>query len=318
MNVDLTPGTEYTAAELRETFGKQRAGKGIEILYNENDNQYLRLFSKEESEYGDDLEADPMRYVGEKDFNNPKGDQVLNRGNEALAYSQRDNLPVFLFEKVSENPVRHLFHGRVEVVDFEHNYRPEKDKKEYDFYLRRVDMADEEVNTVEQSSDEDLAPGPLRDIDPESRETPEPEEQIEYESNKQSQAEALNEHEDTVAQFRDELEKADWECKETDETDILATAEDAVLVLEVKSIDDSNERRQIRKAMGQVFENSYRDVVNRGWGDRDLIPGLAFSRVPSDRFSGYLEFLQSEGIETLWRTDDEISGHPDSVSRVFE
>lgn len=76
--VNLDPGTVYTASELRSIFDKQRAGRGIETLYDENGNRFIRLFSKEESEYSDDLNADPMRYVGEKNFSNPDEDQIVS------------------------------------------------------------------------------------------------------------------------------------------------------------------------------------------------------------------------------------------------
>jgi hypothetical protein len=85
-NVDLEPGEVYSAKEIRLEFEKGRT-KGIEILYDETDRKYIRLFSSPSSEYGDDLDADPMRYVGEKDFDNPGGDQVPNRGNGALIES---------------------------------------------------------------------------------------------------------------------------------------------------------------------------------------------------------------------------------------
>lgn len=315
--VDLEPGTVYSASELRSIFDKQRAGRGIETLYDENENRFLRLFSKEESEYGDDLAADPMRYVGEKDFNNPAGDQVLNRGNGALADSTDHDWPIFLFEKVSASPVEHLFHGQVEVVDFELNYRPQKDKREYDFYLRLSDE-EPEPETGKGESYDDLAPGQLREIDPESRDIPEAEERITYESSKKTQAEATNIHENTVAELRDRLESGRWECKETDETDILAYTDKEALVVEVKSVDDSNERRQLRKAIGQVLENCYRDVQNRAWGEKEITACVALSQVPADRFSGYIDFLQSEGIETLWRTEDGIAGHPDSTEKILE
>lgn len=315
--VDLEPGTAYSPSELRSTFDKRRAGKGIEKLYDDNNDRFIRLFSKAESEYSDDLESDPMRYVGEKDFNNPSGDQILNRGNGALAESQDNDWPIFLFEKVSEDPVRHLFHGKVEVVDFELNYRPQKGKSEYDFYL---ELADNEAETAsdESESDDDLAPGQLREIEPGTRDVPSSEEEISYESNKKTQAEATNTHEDTVSELRDWLESGRWECKETDETDILAYTKTEALVIEVKSIDDSNERKQLRKAVGQLLENCYRDVQNRAWGEKELIACIALSQVPSDRFSGYIEFLRSQGIETIWRTDDGISGHPESITAILE
>ncbi|KZX49530.1 hypothetical protein [Haloarcula sp. K1] len=316
-SVELEPGTTYTASELRDIFDKSRAGRGIETLYDDNDNRFIRLFSKEASEYGDDLDADPMRYVGEKDFSNPAGDQVLNRGNGLLAESQNHDWPVFLFEKVSNSPVKHFYHGRVQVVNYEHNYRPNKDKREYDFYLKTIQDSPSETASRANESDDDLAPGELRDVNPTNRKEPESEEEISYTSNKESQAVATNEHENTVEELRDTLEATQWECHETDETDLLALSDSKALVIEVKSITDSNERKQIRKALGQVLENGYRDVQNRGLGDRELILSIAFSETPSDQFSGYFDFLQSRGIEVLWREEGEIKGLPESTEQIL-
>ncbi|MCJ0620102.1 hypothetical protein JZX76_11450, partial [Haloarcula hispanica] len=62
----------------------------------------------------------------------------------------------------------------------------------------------------------------------------------------------------------------------------------------------------------------YRDVQNRGMGDKELIPCIAFSRTPSDRFSGYLDFLQAKGIEVLWIEDETVTGHPESADRILK
>jgi hypothetical protein len=308
--VSLDPDSYYTPAELRSIFGKQRAGRGIEELYDENDHKYIRLFSKEESEYSDDLYARPIRYVGEKDFSNPDGDQVLTRGNKALAENPTQGWPVFLFEKVSEDPVEYRYYGRVEVMGYEHNYRPRKDKREYDFYLQL--LHEDETDNAERTatSGDELAPDQLRPVSPDSRDVPEAEQRITYESNMQSQAEATDAHEETVALLWDAFEGHGWECHETVGTDLLACRDEDVVVIEVKSIDRSNDQKQLRRALGQVYESCYRDVINRGWGERALRPCVAFSQRPSDRLSGYLEHLHSTGIAVLWRTGEEIGGHP--------
>ncbi|MCJ0620103.1 hypothetical protein JZX76_11455, partial [Haloarcula hispanica] len=234
--VEMEPGTEYEASELRDIFDKSRAGRGIETLYDDNDDRFIRLFSGKESEYSDDLDAVPMRYVGERNPQDPAGDQVFKGGNRLLAESENHGWPVFLFEKVSERPVKHLYHGRIRVLDYELNYRPEKQKREYDFYLEVIQ--DGTATTVSDAgeSDDDLAPGELRDVNPTTHEDPESEEEISYTSNKESQAAATNEHEDTVEQLQDELEAGRWKCHETDETDLLALSESEALVVEVKSL----------------------------------------------------------------------------------
>ncbi len=258
-----------------------------------------------------------MRYVGEKNFDNPKGDQVPNRGNGALIESQDSNWPIYLFEKVSENPVKHRYIGQVEVVDFEHNYRPTKSKREFDFYLRRIDLGESSIEpSLEEEPTDDLAPGTLRDIRPRSRNVPESEETISYESSKKKQAKATNTHEQTVEILRDRLIAENWDCHETDETDILAMRDNQVLLVEVKSVNGSNDSHQLRKALGQLHENCYREVVRRGWNDRTLLASLAFSQPPADQYSGYIEYLRRHGIETLWIENEEISGLPESVDRI--
>lgn len=209
---------------------------------------------------------------------------------------------MFLFERVESNPVVYLFHGRVELIDYEYNFRPNKGLKEYDFYLREID-AEDTTESLESDSEsksvDDLAPGALREVSPIIRDLPTAEEEVSHTTNKEQQSKGNNEHESSVADFEEWLEARGLECKETNHTDILAYADDIVVVVETKSLTMSNERKQIRFAIGQVIENSYRDVNRRGWGNRDQILCLGFSRPPSDKYSGYLEYLQEYGIETL-------------------
>lgn len=163
---------------------------------------------------------------------------------------------------------------------------------------------------------EGLTPGLLREIDPAHRDLPESEEDVSYESRKKEQAEATNIHEQTVLVVSEWLEADGWSCKKTEETDILATREGQVLVAEVKSIDGQNEDQQIRKGLGQLLENCYRDVLQRGWDERTLIASFVLSQRPGDEYLGYFEYLRRRDIETLWIEKDEVKGLSKSVDRV--
>jgi len=173
-----------------------------------------------------------------------------------------------------------------------------------------------EKSTPENEIAKELNPGPLRGIDPAHRDLPESEENISYESRKKNQAEAANTHEQTVETIRTWLETDGWSCKETEETDLLATRAEQVLVIEIKSIDGQNDSRQIRKGLGQLLENCYRDVVQRGWDDRTAIAILVLSQQPKDQYLGYFEHLRRRNIETLWIESDEVKGLPESIGRV--
>lgn len=318
-DVHLVSGEQYSAKQIKETFEKGFAGGGIQPRYDDNENKYLWLFSYKDSEYGDDLTTDPMRYVGEKNTNPVGADQADNGGNGAILNSASEETPMFLFERVESNPTVYHFHGRVELADYEYNFRPNKGLKEFDFYLREInaeDSTDFSESDSEFESVDDLAPGALREISPIIRDQPTAEEEISHITNKEQQSKGNNEHESSVVDFGEWLEAQGLECQKTNHTDILAYADDIVVVVETKSLTRSNEREQIRFAIGQLLENSYRDVNRRGWRNRDQILCLGFSRAPSDKYSGYLEYLREYGIETLWIEDDDISGHPESLDRI--
>lgn len=162
----------------------------------------------------------------------------------------------------------------------------------------------------------ELIPGPLREIDPATRDIPESEENISYESRKEKQAEATNVHEQTVHVVSAWLAEDGWSCKKTEETDILATRDGQVFVAEVKSIDEQNKVEQIRKGLGQLLANCYRDVLQRGWDKRTLIASLVLSQRPGDQYLGYFEYLRERDIETLWIENNEVKGLSNSLDRI--
>lgn len=89
-DIHLVSGERYSAEQIKEIFEKGFAGGGIQQRYDDNENKYLWLFSYEDSEYGDDLTTDPMRYVGEKNTNPPGADQLITVGTAIyLTVSQR-------------------------------------------------------------------------------------------------------------------------------------------------------------------------------------------------------------------------------------
>ncbi|MFC6939142.1 hypothetical protein ACFQE8_04080 [Salinirubellus sp. GCM10025818] len=319
LGTTLSPGEIYTAAELRDEFDRSRT-KGIEISYDKHGKKYLRLFSKPMSEYGDDLSSSPMRYVGERNPDDPEGDQVEKGGNAAIINATDEGTPMFLFEKESEDPVRHRFIGQVSLVDYDHTYRPTIGRREFDFYLRGGTTSNKPADSESPDSATEpadpYAPSRPREIDPSTTEPSYDEEMIEYISNKETQAEATEDHQEAIGTFRDWLQARGWDCSETVETDILAERGDDLLVVEIKSVNEDGSPRHLRYAIGQLLENSYREGPRAGREHDTMIAALAFSEPPADAHSGYFEYLQSWGIETLWADNDAVAGLPESLALV--
>jgi len=58
---------------------------------------------------------------------------------------------------------------------------------------------------------------------------------------------------------------------------------------------------RIRKAVGQVLEYEFVDVVQRNEFSEAAVPGLFLSGEPPESMKDYLSHLQTEhGIEVLW------------------
>ena len=131
------------------------------------------------------------------------------------------------------------------------------------------------------------------------------EETISYKSNKKSQRAATTEHERAVGRLRSAFEEHGFTCKKTRHSDLIAYKNgNRVYVFEVKSTETGDLWGRIRKAVGQVLEYEYIDVVQREEFSGNSIPGLFLSSEPPDSMKGYLLHLQIEHeIEVLWWED---------------
>lgn len=169
------------------------------------------------------------------------------------------------------------------------------------------------VTPIEAEEGGGIAASPLQDIadDP----VPEPpgqdsgEETISYESNKESQRAATTEHERAVARLRSVFEDRGFTCKKTRHSDLIAYKENGpVFVFEVKSTSTGDLWARVRKAVGQVVEYRYADVIQRSEFDGESTPGLFLSSEPQEPMADYLSHLQAEyGIAVLW-WDDGLAG----------
>lgn len=122
-------------------------------------------------------------------------------------------------------------------------------------------------------------------------------------------------HEHSLDVFEDELIDAGFETGETEHSDILAWRDSNAVLGEAKSIHESNEREQIRTALGQLYEYSYFDVeqsTERDW--ETLTKCLLLTREPSTEYRPFLEHLEGD-VFTFWTDEYELRGLPESMAR---
>ncbi|WP_232700583.1 hypothetical protein [Halobacterium wangiae] len=160
------------------------------------------------------------------------------------------------------------------------------------------------IESEEETSE--LATSPLQDIAdnpvPETTGEVTEEETIFYESNKESQRAATTEHEQAVGRLRSIFEERGFTCKKTRHSDLIAYKTGGpVFVFEVKSTSTGDLWGRIRKAVGQVVEYRYSDVIQREEFAGESTPGLFLSSEPPQPMMDYLSHLETEyGIAVLW------------------
>lgn len=141
-DLDLTVGRRFSRADLEATFDRGMTGRGIEICYDEDDQRYLRLFSKETGPYADDVTAGQFTYIGE----GRTGDQTLTAGNRILAETTDRPLPIYFFYQ-SPSDDRWEYQGLVDVVSYRRVYYDPEDRYIFEFTLQRRDETRERVDT---------------------------------------------------------------------------------------------------------------------------------------------------------------------------
>lgn len=168
-----------------------------------------------------------------------------------------------------------------------------------------------QIQTDEDAEGPETAPlqSIAEDPTPKSPEESLEEETISYESNKQNQRTATTEHERAVNRLRSAFENQGFTCKKTRHSDLIAYKHEApVFVFEVKSTETGDLWGRVRKAVGQVLEYEYVDVIQREEFSGESVPGLFLSSKPPESMKGYLSHLRTEhGIEVLW-WDDGFAG----------
>jgi hypothetical protein len=124
------------------------------------------------------------------------------------------------------------------------------------------------------------------------------------------QRRATIEHQEVVAWLRDMLKDSGYEVMKTQYSDVIAYTDfqSDILLFEVKSITPDNVWEQVRKAVGQVIEYEFTDIISRDELQGAIHPTICLSQEPSKEIQDYLEHLVStRGILVIWPTDNEQS-----------
>lgn len=111
---------------------------------------------------------------------------------------------------------------------------------------------------------------------------------------------ATREHQRTLTALEDHLGAAGFQLFNSKLIDLLGERRDWKGIFEVKSINQDNERDQVRHAVGQLFE--YRFLHDMPTAHLFVV----FSREP---FSGWLvDYLRGLGLGVLWLEDESFDG----------
>lgn len=189
--------------------------------------------------------------------------------------------------------------------------------------LHGVDPDEREVPESEEDEDEDESNGRgassvrSRDRDRDLGSSDGSSGTVSYQPSIDQTMSGWMDHEHTLDTFEDELLDAGFESGETEHSDLLAWRNTNLVLAEAKSVHNSNERSQIRKALGQLHEYSYFDVEQDAERARkDLTRCLVLTEEPSDGYRKFLQHLQDEGIFTFWVDEYEVRGLSDSMERL--
>lgn len=133
--------------------------------------------------------------------------------------------------------------------------------------------------------------------------------EITYVADLQTHAQKTDAHEAALDTLEAELSSFGFDCSETMHSDLLAVTDERVLLVEAKTVAPSSAFEQIRRAIGQLFEYEYYDVLGRDdWQSKQSERCLLLDRPPGDELRRYLEHLSTEGILVLWANGDTIAG----------
>lgn len=108
-------------------------------------------------------------------------------------------------------------------------------------------------------------------------------------------------HRATLAALRDRLEKSRLAVSESKLIDAFSVLCDGPAIFEVKSINEQNEREQIRHALSQLYEYRFLHSLN------DATIWTVFSQPPVSNW--YVEYLTKDrGVRVIWLQDGHFCG----------
>lgn len=133
--------------------------------------------------------------------------------------------------------------------------------------------------------------------------------EISYVADLQTISRKTETHEQVLDTLELELDSLGFDCFETEHSDLLAVDDERVLIVEAKTVDPSSAFDQIRRAIGQLFEYEYYDVISReDWQSMQSRKCLLLDRPPGEELRRYLEHLTTKSIVVLWVDGDSIAG----------
>jgi len=142
-------------------------------------------------------------------------------------------------------------------------------------------------------------------------------ETISYESQVNDTQEGRYHHEEAIDVLEDYLDQRGFKGGETNWSDYIATDGENVLLVEAKHISSDKEATQIRKAVGQLLEYRYRDILQDDeFSELDLTLWILLAQPPNDTFKQILDSFRDKGIYSLWIQNDEISGLEESLTKL--
>lgn len=140
-----------------------------------------------------------------------------------------------------------------------------------------------------------------------------------YETDPSEKAKSHQSHEDALGMLTKHLEP-NFECFDVEGgSDLIATDDvKSVFQAEAKSLSNSkSDKEQIRRALGQLQEYQYFDIVRPGrYTNLSLTQALLFDRKPSGRYREFVEWLVEEGTLVFWVDDEELDGTAMSMTKL--
>lgn len=137
-----------------------------------------------------------------------------------------------------------------------------------------------------------------------------------YTTNRVAQEKANRKHKNTLTYLRRFFERNNQISQDTTHIDLFTINKNILLLFEAKSINSKIELKQIRQALGQLFEYEYyeiREILLKKQYKHisSIIKCLIFSQKPSN--IKYLESLQNQRIYSYWIDNEELKGLDKSI-----